>query len=494
MEYKIPVPEDHEEHPNFSQDARGRKWPTSDFMSEPATHFTTLYQLFNTTQQPLQNPEAFFTDVCEVAHASNSIDELFIGLEKRKKERREQLNQAWKNIVRQMNVKELIRHDEGQAKARIPPGSNNHDAVEQDVAFHHLAEWASFESLIDYFGGFVRDKGKAKDEGQASWLRSVEDTAGEHQGPEPSSNPSAPITAASANPNDRPRLTSSSSRHGQRRATEAPFQTAESSTARKRKSDDDDAEEPGRKRRRAMSEGAGDDDGERLATQQRRFEAAEPTSSTSQRPDESEWPPRFRDPRRFQEEEPFGTQLPRQGSPVHVYPPPFEHSAVSTQQSWHTAAEHPAPRLDTAAEQGVQNSVEMPSPSSPGRWKRSRSPESINLWSIEPSQAPPQRDAEEHLAMDTVPNTAEARRLKRKSRANHRQRVNERRSTGEEQEASSSSSPVSRKKRQERKIPRSVDQLLRSRRSSRRDSGWGLLFLGDDDTPCVASNRRKRQP
>ncbi|KAK4081686.1 uncharacterized protein Triagg1_2427 [Trichoderma aggressivum f. europaeum] len=241
----------------------------------------------------------------------------------------------------------------------------------------------------------------------------------------------------------------------------------------------------------AEGESDGNSDAERGAASRDKSKRAE----KRKRPDDSEDEARDKRPRTDHGSVPDCFRVP--DSPirkpfdgrVYVYDaPPDPWSSDSSDSSSRGVSPVAAPRddaEDTANWQWPRKKTQMPAPSASGH-----SPPNQHPGAADAGQAPPRGDAKQPPAKDTFADAVDSKRSKGKSRANHRQRVDKRRS-GRERETPSPQKQPLQKNRRERKASPSVDQVVRSRRSSRRDTRQKLLFLDEDGTPCVADYERK---
>ncbi|KAL6881318.1 hypothetical protein J3F83DRAFT_49468 [Trichoderma novae-zelandiae] len=299
-------------------------WPFYKFGLEREELFTTLHDRFNMHQLPLQDPMAFHRDVCESAHYAATLEEFYSQMEERRAERIKEMNKAWRNVRLLIVTDGMVLacplcYDPETATVRTKPGTLNDSVTQRWHLFNYFSRTPSFDTLIRFFDGFVRDSrekderihGKARErfrkwrEEQAAKraAAAAEATEGSTRSP-PEAAHSQPETSHYASspdaPSDRPRRPSTRRRHG----TATPSSTTANSTTRKRRSDED-TQGPQRKRRRATSESAGeDDDAVWFAAEHDRSEAEEPASTTRQaekrkRPDDYLDEQRIKRPRRY---------------------------------------------------------------------------------------------------------------------------------------------------------------------------------------------------
>ncbi|QYS93698.1 hypothetical protein H0G86_001068 [Trichoderma simmonsii] len=279
-------------------------------------------------------------------------------------------------------------------------------------------------------------------------------------------------------------------------ALEIPVET---STSGKRMNDED-AQESKQKRRRVMSESDENSNAERRAASQDKSKAAEamPTSKRAEkrkRPDDSKDEARDKRPRTSYSPVPDLFQVP--DSPIRGQSDGYASSTdpwASSSDSRDSSPGRSSPiavphddASDMANWQWPRKKTRMPGPSASGLASSvsGQSPPNQHMGTVDASQALPREGTEQSPAKDTPAGAVDSKRTKSKSRVNHRQRVDKRRSRREQETLSPEKQPL-QKSRRERKASPSVDQVVRSRRSSRRDTGQKLLFLDEDGTPCVA--------
>ncbi|KAI1818214.1 hypothetical protein GGS20DRAFT_345638 [Poronia punctata] len=73
-------------------------WPCWKFKMEIDEIFSTLHNKFNTWPAPIQTWHAFHADVLDVSSTANTREELFAGLEKRTKQRMQEMTSAWEGL------------------------------------------------------------------------------------------------------------------------------------------------------------------------------------------------------------------------------------------------------------------------------------------------------------------------------------------------------------------------------------------------------------
>lgn len=516
MDYVLPAP-------NYLSDKEWQ-WPFNKFSLHPEDLFTTLHDRFNTHKLPLQDPVAFREDVCESARYSATLDEFYSQLEARKIERIKEMNKGWDNVCALVAATPSVMacqlcYDKVTHKVKTKPGTMNDSMPERWLNFVQFSRSPSFDNLVKFFDGFVRDERKQREdldrwatEGLARIRRkkamakqaaaapeAIEAAAAESASPISSvgghkqqisscATSTSEAATASTAPTDEPRPTSSSGRHG-RRQTEAttPSRTTESSITRKRKSEED-IHGSGRKKCRMTNEGTGDNDIGRPTAGQVKSTAAEIAESTPaikqalkrKRAGDSQDEASGKRPKITDGPTIAGTQSPR-WSPN---PNRFDRNASPTYSNPESLPSTAVPSdygLDLTDEKSARRNPEA----------LALHPPSENSFEIiDASQASPQREAEGLVAKETATEITRTRKSKRKSQASRKQRVDKRRS-GVQHETSSLQKQPRQKKRQERRKSPYVEQLLHSKRSSRRDAGQKLWCLGDDATACVVTNTRK---
>ncbi|KAI1130118.1 hypothetical protein F5Y10DRAFT_290143 [Nemania abortiva] len=78
------------------------RWPCWKYGMRLDELFTTLHTEFNTWRAPLQTFEAFHHDVWELSNTATTRDELFRALAERRKQREEEMGEAWNNIAERL--------------------------------------------------------------------------------------------------------------------------------------------------------------------------------------------------------------------------------------------------------------------------------------------------------------------------------------------------------------------------------------------------------
>ncbi|KAH8120912.1 hypothetical protein FP744_10000963 [Trichoderma asperellum] len=586
-------------------------WPFEKFPLDPNDLFTTLHDRFNTRPFPLQDPVAFHRDVYECADSSDTIDELYSRLEERKAQRIEEMSEGWDEVSTLLvSFPTLLScqlcYDPETRDVKMKPGTKNDSMGQRRFAFLQYARYMSFDNLVRFFDGFVRDERDEQekirrwaDEGLESMRRAraakrVAAASGaiEAATPDsprrtspriarsklkssrnaPASGSSAASASASASASaaagEKPRPPSSSRRAGPHRSDgSSPGQTAESSRAGKRRSDED-AHRSTRKRRHMANEdtGAEDVDPRRRAAEQDEPRGAEgaPTSAHSKKRKSSDDSPReARKKRTKTTDSPHNrsTQSPRRPAnldkpgrapssaerdssiPSTAVPSNYDPDAVDeeriqripsiidpnkafyieerTQSPWernsstvNTGDPSPSPLSE------INDTTQLPVQEAGGEhaWVRtddliidpnrafyieesSQPASGTSSEVVDASQEIPQADEDRlvHGLTPEIPTAAtETKKPKKKlqrkppktPRAPSRQRVDKRRSI-KEQSSSAPKKQSRQNKPQERNPSPSTQRLLHSTRSSRRDPGQELWFLGDNSVACAVKSTKR---
>jgi hypothetical protein len=160
----------HWPYPNYSYDREWR-WPWWKFELPPDALFTTLHERFNTRSCPVQDPHAFLLDVRECAQESADVDEFYTKLAERRNRRVLELESAWSDVCSVMDsvLSDSIWSSSNVKCGDIDKGNPSCDTQNDTLrarwaAFCLLARYMSFDRLISFFDGFVRDRRKNEDE------------------------------------------------------------------------------------------------------------------------------------------------------------------------------------------------------------------------------------------------------------------------------------------------------------------------------------------
>ncbi|AEO58482.1 hypothetical protein MYCTH_2305841 [Thermothelomyces thermophilus ATCC 42464] len=146
------------------------RWPWWKFRLPPDALFTTLHDRFNTRSCPIQEPYAFLLDVRECADQSAGVDEFYTKLAERRDQRRSELERAWDETKRRME--EFLRDEPicgfRDCKSRdedwFDEHSQNDTRADRWINFCRSCSHMSFDRLVSFFDGFVRDKRKDVEE------------------------------------------------------------------------------------------------------------------------------------------------------------------------------------------------------------------------------------------------------------------------------------------------------------------------------------------
>lgn len=579
-------------------------WPFAKFPLDPNDLFTTLHGRFNTRPFPLQDPIAFHRDVYECADSSDTIDEFYSRLEQRKAQRIEEMSEGWDEVgTLLVSFPTLLAcqscYDPEARDAKMKPGSKNDSVAQRQFAFFQYARCMSFDNLVTFFDGFVKDKREEQENMRRRANKGIERmrraqaakraaaasgaieattsdsprrtssrrTRNKRKSPRNASVSTSESSAASAAATEEPEPTPSSRRISPLQADGlSPGQTAESSRAGKRRSDGD-APRSTRKRRRLASEDVGteDVDRERLAAGQDESgvsEAAPTSARRKKRKSIDDLPGEARKKRAKIFDSPSKRSRQSPGPSANQDQPGRAPSSTERDSSIPSTAVPSDYDPDTVDEERIQRIPSILDPNrafyieEPTQSPSERNPSAVDTVDRSPSplseiddmtQIPVQEDVGELVRVQTAdqiidpnrafyieessrspsggdsevihanqeilhadedelthglttktPTTAAAaadtkkpkRKLQKKPRASNRQRVDKRRSI-KEQDPSAPKKQSRREKPQERKPSPSTQRLLRSTRSSRRDPGQELWFLGDDSVACAAGNTKR---
>ncbi|KAL2163547.1 hypothetical protein VTH06DRAFT_5605 [Thermothelomyces fergusii] len=153
--------------PNYPIDREWR-WPWWKFKLPPDALFTTLHERFNTRSCPIQDPQAFLLDVRDCAEASDDVEEFYAKLAERRDQRVRELERAWEETSSLMSSMLLFEticgNPDCEDRQKKLGNSKNDTDTERWGAFGDLVRHMSFDRLISFFDGFVRDKRENDDE------------------------------------------------------------------------------------------------------------------------------------------------------------------------------------------------------------------------------------------------------------------------------------------------------------------------------------------
>lgn len=576
-------------------------WPFDKFPLDPNDLFTTLHDRFNTRPFPLQEPAAFHKDVCECADSSDTIDEFYSRLEKRKAQRIEEMSEGWDEVSNLLlsfptPLSCQLCYDPETHDVKMKPGTKNDSMSQRRFAFRQYARYMSFDNLVRFLDGFVRDEREEREKNRRWADESIERLrkaqaakrataasgaleAATSDSPRrtsrrmareklnssrhsPTSSSKGPAALAAANEMSRP--SPSSRRVGPHQADGLPpRQTGESSRAGKRKSDQD-VPRSTRKRRRLDSQDVGAEDVEagRPVARQDEIAGSETVPSSAHRKKRKSTEDSLSEARKkkakiIDSPNNRSRRSPRrsanQGQPGRA-PSSTEgdsstpSTAVPSNYEAGTVDEEPIQKIPSMHDPNKAFYIEEPTQSPSERnlstadagdhcpsplseipsatqllvqednWWHERiqmtgrmldpnrefyieeltqSPSERNSEVVDTNQEIPQagEDGIEHELTTEISTTATEtkkpkRKLQRKPRASSRQRVDKRRSI-KEQKSSAPKKQSRQRKSQEQTPSPSTQRLLRSTRSSRRDTGQELWFLGDDSVACAVGNTKR---
>ncbi|KAL6698102.1 hypothetical protein J3F84DRAFT_406407 [Trichoderma pleuroticola] len=206
------------------------RWPFRKFSLKHEDLFTTLHDRFNTQTLPLQDLPAFHSDVCELVLECDTLEEFYSALEKRREHRIKELRTAWSDIAGTITVRPAVMacrvcYEDDHEDTERPPGSQNDTRIERWWSFIQYARTPSFDNIVTFFDGYVRDERKNRFakwtgrrrrpaiEGNPSTATlGITEAAEEYDKPESSRKASPEVPTSSEAPGD-PQPASSSGRH-----------------------------------------------------------------------------------------------------------------------------------------------------------------------------------------------------------------------------------------------------------------------------------------
>ncbi|KAH6615866.1 hypothetical protein B0J18DRAFT_413198 [Chaetomium sp. MPI-SDFR-AT-0129] len=156
MEGSLPTPQ-------YEYDAEWR-WPWWKFELMPDLLFTTLHERFNTRVCPIQDPHSFVCDVRACAIESPDVDTFYARLAERRDQRVAELEAVWSEVCSRMRVQLWSKPICGNPDCKSldmedkKPHMKNDKRFARSAALCHLSRTMAFNSLIDFFDGFVRDE------------------------------------------------------------------------------------------------------------------------------------------------------------------------------------------------------------------------------------------------------------------------------------------------------------------------------------------------
>ncbi|KAI6615611.1 hypothetical protein MCOR14_011191 [Pyricularia oryzae] len=164
---------------NYYTDSYDAKWswPSHKFQLKPDALFTTLHERFNTRNCPIQDPYAFLLDVRLCANESNNVDDFYARLAAQKAKRVLELEEIWDNVTDLMAFDEKGLpsdriwtckqcNNSGISDVNTPcePMSTNDTPELHSKSFFNMIQTMSFDSMVRFFDGFVREARKERDE------------------------------------------------------------------------------------------------------------------------------------------------------------------------------------------------------------------------------------------------------------------------------------------------------------------------------------------
>ncbi|KAI6287999.1 hypothetical protein MCOR28_003589 [Pyricularia oryzae] len=164
---------------NYYTDSYDAKWswPSHKFQLKPDALFTTLHERFNTRNCPIQDPYAFLLDVRLCANESNNVDDFYARLAAQKAKRVLELEEIWDNVTDLMafdekglpsdriwTCKQCKNSGISDVNTPCEPMSTNDTPELHSKSFFNMIQTMSFDSMVKFFDGFVREARKERDE------------------------------------------------------------------------------------------------------------------------------------------------------------------------------------------------------------------------------------------------------------------------------------------------------------------------------------------
>ncbi|KAI6277892.1 hypothetical protein MCOR27_005867 [Pyricularia oryzae] len=164
---------------NYYTDSYDAKWswPSHKFQLKPDALFTTLHERFNTRNCPIQDPYAFLLDVRLCANESNNVDDFYARLAAQKAKRVFELEEIWDNVTDLMafdekglpsdriwTCKQCKNSGISDVNTPCEPMSTNDTPEFHSKSFFNMIQIMSFDSMVKFFDGFVREARKERDE------------------------------------------------------------------------------------------------------------------------------------------------------------------------------------------------------------------------------------------------------------------------------------------------------------------------------------------
>ncbi|KAL7920405.1 hypothetical protein ACQKWADRAFT_160001 [Trichoderma austrokoningii] len=482
--------------------------------------FTTLYDRFDTKKFPLQDPVSFHRDVRECADAADTQDEFYSKLAERMNERIEQMTEAWEDITTWLsafpqNMFCQLCYDEETFEVKLKLNSLNDGPVERSDAFDKFARTMSFDSMVEFFDGFARDERKRQQDEERRQMesrkcfergRAAERLAAPCRTPDPAS-PDPAFHHSRESSRDAPTMvlpfpgtftsdTPKSTGPLGHRSPDQPEVSAQARTAtsltRKRSDEGDEGDEgdenaqgPKEKKQRLMS--AGEGDAERcVGKENQRVAEASPTlEQTKKRKradevDDLQKNARRKQPRIMDDPVPRFTQL-------------LERAATELNESTQDITTSEATSLFPTTAPYCDNPDMTDEECDQTTLRRLDSNSFISSDSSQSFTTAPlslNEDVENRYGLMAKNSTisASTRGPDREPQPSRRQR--KRQPRGEQRTPTPKKQTCRRKPREQNASPL-VQQILQSKRSSRRGPAQKLLFLDDNGTTCATAIKKR---
>lgn len=120
-------------------------WPSQKFDLIPDILFDELYNDFNTVTVPIQDMIGFHHDVAGACVEANTLAEFHELLRQRKKQRIEELQEAWSDVAVRISANPNVLDDD----------KDEWNRADRWGSFLHFSREFSFDALIGYFGMFT---------------------------------------------------------------------------------------------------------------------------------------------------------------------------------------------------------------------------------------------------------------------------------------------------------------------------------------------------
>ncbi|KAH0441702.1 hypothetical protein CcaCcLH18_01962 [Colletotrichum camelliae] len=133
-------------------------WPSWKFRLPYEALFTTLHDRFNTRTCAIQDPTAFHYDVRDCGETSLCREEFYAKLTERREQRIRELEEVWREISTLLGASPSTWDCPRCGEAKQGEDSRNDGTAERWAAFCQLTRTMSFDSLVRFFDGYVRDE------------------------------------------------------------------------------------------------------------------------------------------------------------------------------------------------------------------------------------------------------------------------------------------------------------------------------------------------